>query len=230
MTRLFLFAKYLLVMLVVAMLGLVAVLAYCDVKYFQPTLTNYNLQVAMPESLPRLLDAASGDALKYHVARIVLVDSHYEPRGHFINAIWTGLVSLHLTKSEQHAVIAARGYVGHRVFGFEQASAHFYSKNLLDITPTEAALLVARLHSPSQAIRSPEKHKERAEDLLSRAGYSVHYTVETYGHRFVEALELSGIAYKFELEEDGAWTVWMQEDNQKVEDILRQLESEVIVK
>ena len=54
--------------------------------------------------------------------------------------------------------------------------------------------------------------------------------MEAYGHRFIEALELSGVEYKFELQEDGRWMVWTQEDSQAVERILKKLESEVVVK
>lgn len=171
MARLFLFIKYFLVILVIAIIGVVASLAFVDFKYFQPILKNYDLAVALPESLPRLLDAESGNALKYSVARAMLADSRSKARGHLTNAIWGSFVGLHLTKSEQHAVFASRAYLGKNVYGFQQASKHFYSKGLLDITPQEAALLVARLRSPSHAIKHPEQNKNSAEDLLLKAGY-----------------------------------------------------------
>jgi hypothetical protein len=171
--------KYVVAISAVIVLAPIAALIGYDALYFQPSLAKTNelieptlaVETQMPDSVPRLLDAAYGDRLKFITAKVLLLDSGLSSGDPTTTFVWGGFVNLHLSHEEQIKVIASRAYLGSGNYGFAAASRVIFNKPLSSLTPRESATLVTLLYSPSYYESHPEQLEKRRSLLLTKASY-----------------------------------------------------------
>lgn len=82
-------------------------------------------------------------------------------------------------------------YLGDGVYGVETAARHYFGKSLLDVTPSEAALLIGLAKNPEgyNPHRNPERAKERRDlvvDVLADAGLLSEAEAEEAKHQEIE--------------------------------------------
>lgn len=78
------------------------------------------------------------------------------------------LLPVHLTNNEMLALFVSRAGMGEGTRGFSQASAKYLGMPLENVTPEQAARLVAISHAPTAYIDSPERLQQATQRLLRK--------------------------------------------------------------
>jgi len=174
------FLKYLAIIIVLIAVSPFAAFFGYDLLYFQPQRAKMT-EIAdsfsqsgqtIPEPMIRLLHIAHGKPLGVHVAKIMLVGSeHHSQLQHFL---WGKLVDLHLSEGEQIRIIAARTYLGDKIYGFPQAAQAMFKKSLSELSASELATLVFLMKSPNHYRESPERLAQGRDSLLMRLNSKAH--------------------------------------------------------
>jgi hypothetical protein len=126
-----------------------------------------------PLNLRRALAAAPRD-YDSEVARVLLVELKIPSAlrsgigWHATSALWLAGVKLHLSKDERMSLFLTLSYMGHRTFGFADASVRVAGTPLENVSLEQAARLVAYSHSPSASEASEEQLARHTQFLLSR--------------------------------------------------------------
>jgi hypothetical protein len=101
---------------------------------------------------PHLLSAARFERMDVHAVRLA-VTNYVQPRGPGMPQPETVLTHLRgrvLSGKDQMAVFALeRGYVGHGIYGWEDAASRCFSKPAEELTLSDAATLLLHMRSPS---------------------------------------------------------------------------------
>ncbi len=160
----------------------VAFAAY-DVIAFQSRVTDIRRLLAAaasdekspPDSIRRVLRASYPDHFSSHVARLLLQELNAEPSAgsmlwwHMRGALWGGLVTLHLSESEQTTLFLTLSPMGNNVQGFSKASTAVVGTPLSAVSVEQAARLVTVGKAPSLYLNNPERLTRQSEALAQRA-------------------------------------------------------------
>lgn len=68
---------------------------------------------------------------------------------HATNALWSGLVALHMSEDEQVTIIISRSYMGNGRYGYSAESVSRFGRPLSQLSQEELIALVAITHAPS---------------------------------------------------------------------------------
>jgi membrane carboxypeptidase/penicillin-binding protein len=85
---------------------------------------------------------------------------------HTTNALWWGLVAIHMSEEEQVTLIASRSYMGNHRYGLSVESRARFGRPLNELSLEEMATLVAIISAPSLYLLSPERLNTRKEWLI----------------------------------------------------------------
>jgi hypothetical protein len=153
-----------------------------DVVAFQPRTAEIRRLVAAaapeekspPASIRRVLRVSYPNQLSSHVARLLLEELDAEPIGrsmlwwHTRRAVWTGLVDLHLSMSDQTTLFLTLSPMGNNVRGFSKASTAVVGVPLSTVSVEQAARLVTVGKAPSMYLNNPERLTQQSEALAQR--------------------------------------------------------------
>ena len=154
-----------------------------DVLVFQPRTAEIRRLVAAaapeekspPTSIRRVLRVSYPNQLSAHVARLLLGELETEPTGSSMlwwqakTAVWTGLVDLHLSESDQTTLFLTLSPMGNGVRGFSKASTVVVGVPLNTVTLEQAARLVTVGRAPSLYLNNSERLMQQSEALAQRA-------------------------------------------------------------
>lgn len=155
-------------------------LALYDLTAFQPhaaavaaIIADADPENADPPPLVRelLLAAYAGKSgLAAPVARQLLMDKgHVRMREwHMTFFLWSHLVCLHYSEAEIAAVFAARAYVGAGQYGLNAAALARFAKPLSQLSPEEAAEIIAITWSPPGMLENAAWLERRKKAILTR--------------------------------------------------------------
>ncbi len=122
--------------------------------------------------LKRLINISSHNRTAVFTARILIGDlkvpltTHGMLGWHTTNALWWGLVTLHMSEEEQVTIIASRSYMGNNRYGFSNEARARFERPLNELSLEEMATLVAISSAPSLYLSSPERLSTRKEWLI----------------------------------------------------------------
>jgi hypothetical protein len=171
------------VYLLLSVCGAIALaIAFYDLVAFQPYRSEINKLVACaepaekspPELLKRVLRAAHGESLSPLVARQLLFE--LKPSRsiggmlgwHGTNILWSGLVQIHLSNSEQTTLFMSLSYMGENPRGFALAAPRIVGVPLADVSLEQAAVLVTVAKAPQSYLSNPERLRKGVERTLTR--------------------------------------------------------------
>lgn len=126
-----------------------------------------------PSAVVDMVHRAYGSHLKYLVARDALAASPSQVDGlshlsrQFTELGLGLLLPLHLSEPQVATAYLSWAYMGPGVRGFAVASDRYLKVPLENLTPAQAARLVAIAHAPSAYLASPERLDRRTRYLLS---------------------------------------------------------------
>ncbi len=155
--------------------ALASYLIYYDLVFFQPALasTRQRIQSEPPLQvspvLEHYLESAYSQTIEFQAAKVLLHQSDFGGGDGWRSFLWGKLVDLHLSKQEQVAVVVSLAYMGSHRYGFTAASQARYEKSAEQLSPIEAATLVALMSAPSYYESRPEMLIERRDQLLAKA-------------------------------------------------------------
>ena len=87
---------------------------------------------------------------------------------HVTWALWTVLVALHMSESDQLRIFISTANLGDGYRGFPAASEAIFQRRLSKLSLPELATLVAMSHAPSLYSTSPDRLAERRDWLLAK--------------------------------------------------------------
>ena len=166
------------------LVGLLAVIVLCvaafDMVIVRPavsTIESFLSEASADERNPPaavalLMHRLYGEALKYHLARMVVRSSEDLDRmstsNRQVREIGIGLLMpLHLSDDQIQTAFLSRVYMGLTVRGFSQASQRYLHTPLAAVSKAQAAKLVAIASSPTLYLEDPVRLKKQADHLLS---------------------------------------------------------------
>lgn len=123
-------------------------------------------------TLIRLIHISTHNRTAAITARILIQDlkvpltTHGMLGWHTTNALWRGLVALHMSDEEQVTLIASRSYMGNNRYGLSVEAKARFGRPLTELNLEEMATLVAISSAPSLYISSPERLNTRKEWLI----------------------------------------------------------------
>lgn len=123
-------------------------------------------------TLMRLIQISAHNRTAAFTARILIQDmkvpstTHGMLGWHTTNALWWGLVAIHMSEEEQVTLIASRSYMGNHRYGLSVESRARFGRPLNELSLEEMATLVAISSAPSLYLSSPERLNTRKEWLI----------------------------------------------------------------
>ena len=157
-----------------------ALLAY-DVIAVRPHLAEIkeilataNPQDAAPPVIVRqLIDANAGSPTPYATRLVTarMCPRVNQGRSHIRNALWQVLLPIHLGKDGMYGLYATLSYNG-KGHGLSSFAAREYGRSLSQLSPIQAANIVAISHAPSIYFRDRRRLAGRSAVLLARSGHA----------------------------------------------------------
>lgn len=138
---------------------------------------NGSVEERKPAQLTRkMVMASEPKGLNWQVARILIIQSEspFKPSSmlqwHAVGAATSLLLKLHFSDEELLATYCARVYVGNNSYGLSAASQKLFSKNLSELSASEAATVAAWPAAPNMFAKNQaalDRHRDR---ILERVG------------------------------------------------------------
>ncbi len=177
--------KWALIALSLGVLGAAALIVTYDQRVFQPRraqLDTWLERATAEEKVPsaplsRLIAASVNGHTAVAASREMLVGELSVPqllRGRvgwrLTAALWTGLVALHLSDSEQIRIIAAKAFLGEGERGFSAAAQSLFHRPLSALSRVQLATLAAMCASPTVNRPGTPALIQARDELLAKTG------------------------------------------------------------
>ncbi|WP_295969223.1 transglycosylase domain-containing protein [uncultured Xanthomonas sp.] len=123
-----------------------------------------------PQTIRELIDANTRSPSR-HVARMAvsrLYPDLTQGQGHLRNALWSILLPIHFDSSQMYGLYCVLSYNGID-HGLRSFAYREFGKPLSQLSPMQAATIVAITHAPTIYLRDRDRLADRARILLARA-------------------------------------------------------------
>jgi len=148
-----------------------AVLAAEDADFYRHGGISYvGILRAIAVNLWRGEISQGGSTISQQVIKQVLLSPEKSFKRKFMELLLTRKMEMKLTKKEILAIYMSEVYLGHGMYGFEEAGRFYFNKPAKDLTLEEASLLAGLVQAPEalSPLRNPDGALERRRYVLQR--------------------------------------------------------------